>query len=151
MRAAVLAVLTLAALPGCGWLADSPVNPGNWFGPREPRQVQPDEVVAPAADPRGPIARVTAARLEPVPGGAILRATGLPATQGFWDAALVAVPAEDPAVRVFAFRVAPPLTADLTRGPVREIVAATFLTDRDLAGVRRITVQGAANAVSVNR
>ena len=43
----------------------------------------------PDDDPRPLINQITDLKLERVPGGAILRATGLPPTQGYFDGALL--------------------------------------------------------------
>ena len=70
-------------------------------------EVTPDGEVV---DPRPLIGEVTALVAEPTPGGVIIRATGLPPTQGFWDAVLLPdspelIPDED-GVLGFDFRAA---------------------------------------------
>jgi hypothetical protein len=89
-----------------------------------------------------------------MPGGAIVRATGLPPTQGFWDAELVADDGLTPenGEIAFSFRVAEPLyTRPASTRQSREIEVATFLSDTELSGVRRITVIGQSNRRSSNR
>ncbi len=141
----------VAALSSCGTVADSPINPMNWFSRSEPAAA---DTANPAADPRPLVAEVTALRLERVPGGAIVHATGIAPRQGFYDGALVALNRGLPVdgLLAFQFRAAPPF--DATRaGPARsrEIIVGLFVSDQTLAAVRRIQVSGAANALAVAR
>lgn len=148
---AALAVLALVA--GCASVRDSRINPLNWFGrSAETRAAAPVGRAAPT-DPREPVAQVIAMAVEPRPGGAILRATGLPPTQGHWDAALVPdPPAEGSTELVYRFLVQPPPVPRPAGTPVsREITVAVFLSDFRLEGIRRITVAGAGNARTVTR
>ena len=137
------------ALSACGGFRESRYNPLNWFGASQPRAAAPAAAERPV-DPRPLVDQVIAMAIEPMPGGAILRATGLPPTQGYWMAELVhhRGGAEDPVaggVLIFDFRVAPPPPdAALAGQPAsREIEAAIFLSDNDLAGIRTIVVRGA--------
>lgn len=159
MRATLLAGLALTlTLSACGSVRESRLNPFNWFGRSEASRVAEARTVAERADPRPLVDQVTAMSIERLPGGAILRATGLPPTQGFWDAELVPVPQVsetrgadgtvtrmiDRSVLVFDFRLAPPPYA-ARQGTEwsREVEVATYLTDNDLAGVTRVVVRGA--------
>ncbi|MFN3644713.1 MAG: hypothetical protein ACK4TB_17520 [Gemmobacter sp.] len=147
---AILAATLVVA--GCATVRDSRVNPFNWFG----RSAEARAVArAPAArvDPRQPIAQVTELAVEPTPGGAIIRATGLPPTQGHWDAALVLErPEEGASELVYRFLVQPPRVPRPAGTPMsREVTVALFASNIRLEGVRRITVTGDANARSVNR
>ncbi len=160
MRAPLLAGLALTlALGACAGVRESRLNPLNWFGRSEARAstvVRGTGLERPA-DPRPLVDQVTAMTVEAIPGGAILRATGLPPTQGFWLAELVRVDTilettgadgtvtrvRDTGVLVFDFRLAPPPYQALPGTPVsREIEVATYLTVNDLAGVSRIVVRG---------
>lgn len=140
------AVLALAA-------CDTRLNPLNWFGRSEPVAVT--SLVPPAAeDPRELVAEVVALSIAPMPGGAIVTATGRAATQGWWNADLVLREGEgtDPAAPVYDFRVLPPVVQMPVSTPQsREVTVAVYLSDNDLDGVRSITVQGAANARAVRR
>ncbi|HMO07469.1 MAG TPA: hypothetical protein PKD10_07440 [Paracoccaceae bacterium] len=151
MRRPILAMLVLVlALPACGGLRDSRLNPFNWFGRAERAQPVPAAPQAPV-DQRLLVAEVTGLTIDRTPGGAIVRATGLPPRQGFWDAELVARPIED-GVLVFDFRVFPPIEdTSVSTQRSREIVVATFLTDIRLAQVRQITVQGERSARTTRR
>lgn len=146
-----LLVLGLGALlAGCGGFADSRLNPVNWFGRSEPREsiVLPTE----AADPRPLVETVQLLSVEPVPGGAIVRARGQTPTQGWWAAELVPLDIEDAGSLVYEFRIVPPLTPTAVNTPQsRQIDVAIFVSDIKLETVREIVVQGATNARSVRR
>lgn len=146
---AVLALTLMLA--GCAAVRESRLNPLNWFGRSQPVAVvaaTPGQV----ADPRPLAAQITDVTVEPSIGGAILRATGLPPTQGFWEGELVARPLDENGVQVYDFRLAPPPgPARVSTPQSRQVVVATFLTDATLAAISGITVQGAANALSSRR
>jgi hypothetical protein len=145
--AAICATLVLGA---CGSIGSSRLNPFNWFGSSQ-EVVLPSLILEAPADPRSLVASVTELTLERLQGGVIVRATGLPQTQGFWDAELVALPAEGGRL-VYDFRVFPPTeVSDASTPQSREITVAAFLTNFQLEGISDITVQGAANARSSRR
>lgn len=148
LLAALAVTLTISA---CGRVADSRLNPFNWFGRDRSETVE----VAPEAatrDGRQFVAQVTELAVDPTPGGAIVRAVGVPPTQGFWDAELVRVQTQDPSQVVYEFRVVPPLQRRAV-GTVgsREIIAGASLSNIALQGVRSITVVGQSNRRSVRR
>lgn len=147
-----LVLIAATTLTACGVWRESRINPKNWFG-----RSQEVQVAAPADDGldakgRSLVASVTGMTVEPYPGGAIIRATGLPPSQGWWDAELVALPVDDKGVLVVEFRVFPPVKAWPEGTPVsRQITAALALSDIRLEPVRTIVVQGATNARSSRR
>jgi hypothetical protein len=147
----ILAALLLAAtLPGCATIKESRLSPLNWLEPR----LQPPVLALyeRPEDPRPLVAEVTVLKVEPYPGGAIVRATGVPATQGYWEAELVALPLDDKGQLVYEFRVIPPLVPAAAGTPfVRQITVATSISDIALQDVRSIVVQGAGNALSSRR
>jgi hypothetical protein len=149
MRISLVAVLLLAAsVSACAAVRDSRLNPVNWFG----RSERAAAVATAPAERQQLVQQVLTMVVEPTTGGAILRATGLPPTQGFWDAALVAEDSERPDELVFRFVLAPPPSPRPAVTPVsREVTVATFLTRQTLEGVRRITVTGASNARTTAR
>jgi len=113
-----------------------------------------------AADSRPLVADVTALSIEPTLGGGILRVTGVADSQGWWNIGLQRDTSGDatPAERQYNLRGRPPVDAMGARLPtatsplaLREIDAAIFLSDRDLAGVRRITVTGANSSRTLRR
>ena len=146
------ALAALALVASCATVRDSRINPFNWFG----RSAETRAVAAtPAApvDPRRPVGQVIDMAVEPRPGGAILRATGLPPTQGHWDAALVLDPvAEGASELTYRFLVQPPVVPRPAGTPQsREVTVAVYLSDVRLEGIRRVTVAGETNARTVTR
>ena len=139
--------LTLA---GCGGLRESRLNPFNWFRRSEPRET----IVLPGeqTDPRGLVETVLSMDVEPIPGGAVVRARGLTPTQGWWNAELVGRDVDENGVLVYEFRLLPPVgQTDVNTQRSREIDVAIYISDIKLANVREIVVQGATNARSARR
>jgi hypothetical protein len=146
-----LVVLGLGlTLAGCGGLRESRLNPFNWFRRSEPRET----IVLPGeqTDPRGLVETVLSMNVEPIPGGAIVRARGLTPTQGWWNAELVGRDVDENGVLVYEFRLLPPVgQTDVNTQRSREIDVAIYISDIKLANVREIVVQGATNARSARR
>ena len=149
-RALILALVAAATLSGCARVAESRFNPFNWFGGSTT-----EEVVTPAEteDPRPRIAQVTSLVIEPTPTGAIVRATGLPPTQGWWGATLA--PETDEPVggeMVYVFRAVPPRDPQpISTVRSRELTVARSLSQQDLAATRTVRVIGARNALVARR
>ncbi|RSK31975.1 hypothetical protein EJA01_12060 [Rhodovulum iodosum] len=161
MKKPLIAALALAlALSACGRVRDSRLNPFNWFGGSTEESVAitaTEDGGAPAraaADPRPLVAEVVQMRVERMPGGAIVHATGRPPRQGYWEADLVPVNDERPenGTLAYEFRAAqPPAPTRAGTAPSREITAGRFVSDQTLAGVRRIVVIGAGNRRTSSR
>lgn len=142
-------LFALVALTACGSLATSKLNPLNWF---KGSQSETMELAVRAPDARALVAQVTEMKVEPFPGGAIVRATGLPPTQGWWEAELVKVASADAGVLIYEFRIFPPPTPRPAGTPFsREVTVATSVSDIALSNVTKIVVQGQANALSSRR
>jgi hypothetical protein len=144
----VAALCATMALGACSTISNSRLNPFNWFGGSE-------ETVALApekpADSRLLVSQVTAMTLDKMPGGVIVRAVGLPPTQGYWQAELVARPVED-GVLIFDFRVFPPITPQVaSTTQSREVTVAAYVSNVKLDLIRQISVQGATNARTSRR
>jgi hypothetical protein len=140
-RALILMTVLGLTLGGCG---KTNLNPLKWLSKsRKDAQV---EVYAAPVDPRGLIATVVTLEIEPLRSGVLVRATGLPPTQGFWDAALVPLPNDGSDHLVFEFRIFPPSVpaADGTQVS-REITAAASVTTFDLSGITVIEVRAASS------
>lgn len=158
LRPAALILCATLTLTGCARLADSRLNPGNWFNrstetatPANRVPIIPEGRTVRTIDQRQLIASVEALEIARTPSGAIVRATGLAATQGFFNAELVNRGVEN-GVLTFDFRVeAPRGFQDIGPTGTRRITAATALSTGDLAGIRSIRVQGAQNARTSNR
>ena len=151
MKLPIIAVLMLSLmLAGCARIAASRFNPLNWFGAARPTVVT--TLYVPPTETRPLVAQVTELKVEPYPGGALVRATGLPATLGYWQAELVAQPVDDQGRLVFEFRLYAPLDAGGFATPfARQITVAASVSAITLQGVRSVVVQGAGNALTVGR
>jgi len=147
-RALVTVTLCLTLL-GCGTVRESRLNPFNWFKRSEARASV--QVEAPG-DARPLVESVLTMTVEPIPGGAIVRATGLPPTQGWWQAELIALPVDENGTLVYEFRLLPPTDQTPSGTPrTREVEVAIYISDTRLAQVGEIVVQGATNARSARR
>lgn len=144
-------VLGLAvAVAGCAGVRQSKLNPFNWFRKSQPRET----IVLPGEkkDPRPLVDTVLSMTVEPIPGGAVVRARGVTPTQGWWDAELVPQELDDKGILVYEFRLLPPTDrADVNTQQSREIDVAIYISDVKLEAVREIVVQGASNARSARR
>ena len=97
-------------------------------------------------DTRVLIDQIIEMQVEPTGSGAILRATGLAVTQGFYNAELVLVASDNGDV-TFDFRVASPDGFEaIGTEASRRITVALELSNAELAGIGNITVRGAHNA-----
>ncbi len=145
LLAALMAVLLVSA-------CSTKLNPFNWFRKSAPAETTALVLPGPEQDARPLVAQVLTMTVEPMNGGAVVRATGLPPTQGWWEAELVALPLGEDGNQIFDFRMLPPIAqADVSTQRSREVTAAYQLSAFKLANIRTITVQGAANALSSSR
>lgn len=146
----LFAVTLIVALASCGAMKDSKLNPFNWFKRSEPRAMV--DVSGDPVDQRPLVETVTDLVVEPIPGGAIVRARGLPPTQGWWDAELVPKPSDDPGLLVYEFRIMqPPEPQDVNVPRSREVDVAIYVSNIKLEFVSEVVVQGATNARSAHR
>ncbi|WP_112323816.1 hypothetical protein [Oceanibium sediminis] len=86
--------------------------------------------------------------------GVILKATGIAPSVGYYNAQLVPVNGglpDERGIATYDFRVTPPEVS--SGGPVqaRRLIAATFIHDDDLAGIRGFRVRSAGNTVDLRR
>ena len=171
-------LISTLVLSGCSTIRDSRANPFNWFGGTE--EVAAGDVAATGdgrpgeANPlipetsgllqsreernqyRGtPIDAIAEVTLERVPGGVMIRATGLAATQGIYEARLTPEnDDESPVDGVLSYRLEvlnnPYVRA---QGPAatRQVTVARTLTDQELADTRIIRVKGVQNALETRR
>ncbi|RMA40743.1 hypothetical protein [Rhodophyticola porphyridii] len=142
-------LITLTVILGLS-ACSTRLNPFNWFGNDREERVAVVETVA-VTDPRPLVAQVISLNVDPHPGGAIVRAMGLPPRQGYWMADLVEVERGEGRI-VYEFRVfEPPVATREGTQRSREILAGTELSNQDLQGIRTIVVQAQTNRRSVNR
>ncbi len=152
------ALLSAFLLAGCGnggGSFGSGLNPFGWFkSANRGKMLEARDLPSLPEDPRGLVDQITTLRVERAPGGAIIRATGLPPTQGWWDGELKPVNGEQPVngALVYRFVIAPPPGFEPVSTPrSRMVVVARFVSDKKLEGVRRIVVQGARNQLASGR
>lgn len=155
-RKAVLAMLAIVTLASCGRLHDSKLNPRNWFRhSTAATTLEPKGGYAAAAiDGRQPVQSVTSLEVAPNAEGAIVSAAGLPPTQGWWKAELVAQNDGQPVdgVMTYDFLVAePPVDERVSTPQSREVTAAAVLSNSQLDTITSIVVKGATNSRSVRR
>jgi hypothetical protein len=155
-RTLIATVLILGTLAGCGRVAESRLNPFNWFGGSEssPTLAPEGGYATIEQDRRRMVDQVSALAIERTPGGAILRAIGLPVEQGYYDGELVSVSDGKPVEGVleYQFRIRPPVAPTrVSTVPSREVVVGLFLSNQDLDGVREIRVVGQRNTRAVRR
>lgn len=153
--AGLVAVLVLA---GC----ESRYNPTNWGwfgGSRSAPTLEPQDGYEDTTEIRPLVQQVLSMSVDQVPGGAIVTATGLPPSQGYWEADLVSafqtvtgdVASKDGEIRL-DFRIVPPRTPKpVVNQRSREVTTGLYLSDQTLQNVRRITVVGSANSRSSTR
>jgi hypothetical protein len=175
MRSPLITTLALTVLlGGCATIRDSAVNPANWFGrsQEDPAQTASAETANPlipdrqglfaarraareAIDLTTPIPQVTDLVVERVPGGAIIRATGLDLYTTSFNASLrpgAAGEVPQDGALVYVFRRELPEGARAGGAEAaREITVARFVSEQTLSGVRTIRVEAAQNARSVRR
>ena len=144
------AIALCLVLTGCASVSQSKYNPFNWF--KSSTSSAPTQLYVAPPDKRLLVAQVLTMHIEKTTDGAIVRASGLPPSQGWWKAALVKIDQDDPAKLVYAFRVFPPLAPTPAGTPYsREINVAIALSNQQLQGITTITVQGESNALSSRR
>jgi len=175
MRLTLSALLISSlALGGCAAVRDSRVNPFNWFGSSRSETV----ATAPEANtnpliPAGrvglfqrqraereiykgqPIDTVSDLVIERVPGGAIIRASGVSPAQGLYEVQLTPENDDDEAVDgVLSYRLEGRLPENARPGgseATRTVTAAHAVSDQQLRGVNTIRVVGARNARTSRR
>lgn len=168
--ALLVASLTLGA---CGVVRDSALNPGNWFGrsTSEAIEVIDDTPVNPLIPQKSglfagrkkaaesyfgqPFDEIIDLKIERVPGGAIIRATGRADRQGSYAVQLTPIiEDETPINGVLTYRLEglkPDFNTAVGGAPTREVTAARQLTNQKLRGVRTIRVEGVRNARVASR
>lgn len=148
MRGTLVAgLVVIGLLSGCG--VAQRLNPLNWFGGAE--DTASAVSVQRRADDRPLMQSIAALSVDPTPAGAIVKATGIPPTQGYWEGDLVLVE-QTPGRLLYEFRAyPPPRPARVSTEASRAVVVGTFLSERALRGVREIAVTGTGNALVVRR
>ncbi|SMG29781.1 MULTISPECIES: hypothetical protein [Paracoccus] len=168
MRSRTLGILacTMLVLAGCGRMGDSSWNPMRWFGSSsEPQTLEPEGGYPTSVqDGRIPLARVTGAKWEPIYEGRMLVVTGLGASKGWWDVALVTeVPMPKGRIRpdengVLRLRLVgkPPQPGTFAAvnppNPASDTATvALTIPNAVLPSLREVVITGATNSVTLRR
>lgn len=155
MTKPLLAALAMVlALGACGSVSQSRFNPMNWFGRESTETLVPRGGWATGTDRRALVPVVAEMEVIPTTGGALLRASGVTATQGWWDVELRPVNDARPldGALIYEFVVAAPRSQTARASEAsRTVTAAVKIPTPRLQGVRRIVVRGAENARTVTR
>lgn len=163
-RQVIISGVVLSLLAGCGSISQSKFNPLNWFGPSQETEVTETgervtvlRTLAPRngytnfVDTRTLIPALADVQVVKSASGAIITATGLAPSLGYYDAQLVRVPSERSDQLTYEFRVRAPQTATtLGTDAQRRITAGVSLSFSEIAGIRSIIVR-AANGSRVAR
>lgn len=147
-------LMSSLALSACGGFSDSRMNPRNWFGAssvEERPELGPTTLVD---DPRPLVPQVSEMVIERTSSGAIVRASAVMPSAGWWDAELVPENYGRPSGGVLSFRFVaiPPRTPVAGQNPgARTIVAVYALTQAQLDTTADIVVIGAENTRRARR
>ena len=168
MRNSITILLLVAALglSACS----SRLNPLNWFGGSEEVELTEEEKAKlnPLLPQEGPgllgkrpdagylgtpVARIDELYVERVPGGAIIRATGLGTVQGAYAVKLDPRNEGEPEKGVLSYDLKAVQNPRYAVGPEsgRRLIVAHKLTDQQLEGVRLIKVYSKSNARQARR
>ena len=161
MRSSLILALALpVVLAACGG-AGTPTGDGadagtNTLIPERSSGLMAQRRAAQAQiDPTTPMDQVTDLRVEQVPGGIIIRATGLDIYATSYGARLrpnMLDESPEDGTLVYLFRRIVPAGAQPGGAVVtREITVARFVSDQSLSGVRSIRVEAAGNTRTVRR
>ncbi|WP_460273415.1 hypothetical protein [Celeribacter sp. ULVN23_4] len=164
-RQVIISGLVLSLLTGCASVQESRFNPLNWFGKSEPvavdengQQIVTLKSLAPRkgypvfVDSRPLAPTISDVKVVQSASGAIITATALLPSTGYFDAQLVPAASERSDTLVFEFRLrAPESAAPTGNAAQRKITAARSLSFDEIAGIHTIIVQGAEGARQVRR
>ena len=143
----IVMTFVVSTLAGCATISQSRFNPFNWFGSNDAETLDP---IAIENERRPLVTLITSLEVDRTPGGAIVRATALPDSQGWFAPELVsATRTGDPVEGVlsYGFRAVPPKTPVRQSTPQsRELSAAVFVPNAVLDRVRVIQVTGTQNS-----
>lgn len=162
-----LTLCACLALSACGGgLANSVVNPMNWFGNSRSEAVDPRRATNPLIPPPRlgsrpkaiyagqPVDQITALRVDRLPGGAVIQVTGVTDVIGYYDVRLEPDNDGNPVKGVLSYTLKaarPERTIGVGGEAARQVTAAVSLTEQDMEGVRQITVRGARNQRTTRR
>jgi len=98
------------------------------------------------------IEKLETVKLKFIPEGAILEVTGLPISEGYWDAKLVEIKSNDNSKIIYEFRANPPsLVHNKGTEKSRKLIIVEIVTAKRLKKIKLITVIGKKNIISIKR
>lgn len=169
MRKPVMLLIVAAmVLTGCATISESRFNPINWFGQSRSEPVTTEAGETNPLIPRRrasiffgerdaayrgrPVGEVSELLVERRPGGAIIRVEGIADRVGPFDVRLTRDEAESDAQTLTLTLRALQQAGPRNTGPLaRRVMAAVWITDQDLRGIRTIRVKGERNIRTVRR
>lgn len=154
MRAIFVALSALIGVSACSLGSVSNPFGSIGSGPFGRAAPPPQSAAVPDLGALPLLASIEAAESAPTRRGAIIRATGIAAGAGYYNARLVPAPGASPedSVLDLVFLADPPARPQPGRTVgSRRIIAAFYLDESDLPGVRTIRIRSAGNIVSVRR
>lgn len=160
LRNLAIIVGLAVALSGCARVSDSKLNPLNWFD-RAPetagqaviqrKPLVPAQAEVTIVDARVLVEALTSASLETSGNGAILRATGIAASQGYFNAELVLADVAN-GILTYDFRVERPTGYEaIGSANSRQITVATVIDATVLRGVKAVVVRAANGSKRLSR
>ncbi len=161
LRATFLGTAVLFTLSGCARLAESPINPVNWFGNSQEAPVaattsatrplvdQSRRTIV--VDQRALVQTVDSLVIDRKASGAIVRASGTAPTQGYYNAQLVNAGVSN-GVLTLQFRAQAPSGFEGEGTARSRLINAAYVIDSaDLAGIRTVRVESATNVRTTAR
>ena len=155
MRTICMVLVVLTAVSGCSRLAESRLNPGNWFGGSSdeaeatiteiPPIIPPNKVGTQIVDHRALMSNVETMEIQPSSNGILITVRGRTARDGGYNVELVPE-AVDGSTLVLAFKVQYPQNA--SSGPGQLVTSATAIPLTELTGIRSIRVRSANASLS---
>jgi hypothetical protein len=162
LRPLALCLCLTLSVAGCQRVSSSNLNPLNWFGSStvvpttpaatsETRPLVPAGGLNPAPDTRERVPDITGLVIEQTPQGAIIRATGVAPTQGYYNAQLVLQSFEN-GVLTYEMRAEEP-TGSVSVGSIasRTLNVATSVAGATLDAVRTVRVVGDTTTRVISR
>lgn len=162
----VILIATLG-LSGCSYVQNSRLNPFNWFGSSQERPLTtqeaatvnpliPEKSAFAAKDPvdlRQPVAGLESLVVERIPGGAIIRVTGITNSTGAYDVELKSMNGTDEIQGTARYTLVAYEPTPARAGPIqnRRVTAAVRLTNQELERITGIEVLSASNVLTSRR
>lgn len=153
-RSMVVLLVAALTLAGCGTIRESRMNPRNWFGSSQEEERPSLGPVGDSVDNRALVAQISTLTIEQTSSGALIRASALMPSAGWWDGELMPENFGRPQAGVLTLRfvAAPPREAVPDTGErSRTLLAVYPMSLAQLDTVSSIVVTGESNSRRVRR